>query len=82
MLKTNQKATTTTLLLCFLLLFNSSVSSQVMKFDAPLSQLYQNGLKSLQQGDSLIAYQTIQSAHFLNQMMWILLFIIICYPLL
>ena len=64
MLKTNQKASTTTLLLCFLLLFNSSVSSQVMKFDAPLSQLYQNGLKSLQQGDSLIAYQTIQSAHF------------------
>jgi tetratricopeptide (TPR) repeat protein len=35
-----------------------------MKFDAPLSQLYQNGLKSLQQGDSLSAYQTIQSAHF------------------
>ena len=64
MLKTIPKASTITLLFSFLLLFCTPGSSQLMKFDAPLSQLYQNGLKSLQQGDSLIAYQTFQSAHF------------------
>jgi tetratricopeptide (TPR) repeat protein len=34
-----------------------------MKFDAPLNQLYQDGLKSLYNGDSLSAYQAIQSSH-------------------
>ena len=63
MLKTIQKAFHKTLLLCVLLILNSQVSSQLMKFDTPLSQLFQEGLKSLQQGDSLTAYQSIQSAH-------------------
>ena len=64
MLKTNSKASPISLLLCFTLFFSSSALSQLMQYDAPLSQLYQNGIKSLQQGDSLTAYQTIQSAHF------------------
>jgi tetratricopeptide (TPR) repeat protein len=63
MLKTISKASTILLLLCFTLLFSTPVSSQLMQFNAPLSQLYQNGLKSLRQGDSLAAYQTIQSAY-------------------
>ena len=45
------KASAILLLLSFSLLFWTPASSQLMKFDAPLSQLYQNGLKSLQQGD-------------------------------
>lgn len=64
MLKTIQKVTTKMLLLCMLLILSTQVSSQLMKFDAPLSQIYQDGLKSLQQGDSLAAYQMIKSAHF------------------
>ncbi len=64
MLKTNSKARSILMLLCFSMVFCTSVSSQLLKFDAPLNQLYQNGLKSLQKGDSLAAYQTIQSAHF------------------
>ena len=64
MLKHIKKASPILLLLNFTLLFTAPVSSQLMHFEAPLSQLYQNGLKSLQQGDSLAAYQTIQSAHF------------------
>ena len=63
MLKTIKKASPILLLLNFTLLFTAPVSSQLMHFEAPLSQLYQNGLKSLMQGDSLTAYQTIQSAH-------------------
>jgi len=63
MLKTISKAGTILLLLCFTMLFCTPVSSQLMQFNAPLSQLYQNGLKSLRQGDSLAAYQTIQSAY-------------------
>ena len=63
MLKPNKKASPILLLLTCTLLFTVPVSSQLMHFEAPLSQLYQNGLKSLQQGDSLAAYQTIQSAH-------------------
>jgi len=66
MLKTNSKASPISLLLCFTLFFSSSALSQLMQYDAPLSQLYQNGIKSLQQGDSLTAYQTIQSAHFFD----------------
>jgi outer membrane protein assembly factor BamD (BamD/ComL family) len=66
MLKTTQKAGFNTLLLSFTLLFCSTANSQLMKFDAPLSQLYQNGLKSLAQGDSLAAFQSIQSAHFFD----------------
>lgn len=64
MLKTIPKAISRTLLFCILLMLNTQVSSQLMKFEAPLSQLYQDGLKSLKQGDSLTAYQFIQSAHF------------------
>jgi outer membrane protein assembly factor BamD (BamD/ComL family) len=64
MLKTYSKASSILLLLSFTLFFSSPASSQLMQFDAPLSQLYKNGVKSLQQGDSLSAYQTIQSAHF------------------
>ncbi|MFZ4103578.1 MAG: tetratricopeptide repeat protein [Sediminibacterium sp.] len=64
MLKTTSKASANLLLLSCSLLLWTPASSQLMKLDAPLSQLYQNGLKSLQQGDSLSAYQTIQSAHF------------------
>jgi tetratricopeptide (TPR) repeat protein len=63
MLKIISKASTIVLLLCFSLLLNTPVSSQLLQYNAPLSQLYQNGLKSLNQGDSLAAYQTIQSAH-------------------
>jgi hypothetical protein len=63
MLKINSKASPIPLLLCISLLFCAPVSSQLMKFDAPLHQLDQNGLKSLYQGDSLAAYQKIQSAH-------------------
>jgi tetratricopeptide (TPR) repeat protein len=64
MLKSISKASQNLLLLSFSLLLSLPASSQLMKFDAPLSQQYQNGLKSLMQGDSLTAYQTIQSAHF------------------
>ena len=64
MLKTISKACQSLLLLSFSLFISVPASSQLMKFDAPLSQQYQNGLKSLMQGDSLTAYQTIQSAHF------------------
>ena len=64
MLKTISKTSPIVLFFCFTLLFYTPVSSQLMKFDAPLSQLYQNGLKSLQHGDSLTAFQSIQSAHF------------------
>ena len=64
MLKTISKASPIPLLLCISLLFFTPVSSQLMKFDAPLGQLYQDGLKSLNQGDSLTAYQKVQSAHF------------------
>jgi tetratricopeptide (TPR) repeat protein len=64
MLKTISKASQSLLLLSISLLLSAPASSQLMKFDAPLSQQYQNGLKSLNQGDSLTAYQTIQSAHF------------------
>jgi tetratricopeptide (TPR) repeat protein len=64
MLKTIQKATIKSLLLCFMLILSVQVSSQLMKFDTPLSQLYQEGKKSLQQGDSISAFQSIQSAHF------------------
>ena len=64
MLKIISKASPIPLLLCISLLFFTPVSSQLMKFDAPLSQLYQDGLKSLYQGDSLTAYQKVQSAHF------------------
>lgn len=77
--KTHQKASPILLLLNFTLLFTAPVSSQLMHFEAPLSQLYQNGLKSLQQGDSLAAYQTIQSAHFFEPNALILLFITIYY---
>ena len=66
MLKHIKKASPILLLLNFTLLFTAPVSSQLMHFEAPLSQLYQNGLKSLQQGDSLAAYQTIQSAHYFD----------------
>jgi tetratricopeptide (TPR) repeat protein len=64
MLKIISKASPIPLLLCISLLFFTPVSSQLMKFDAPLGQLYQDGLKSLNQGDSLTAYQKVQSAHF------------------
>ena len=63
MLKTISKASPIPLLLCFTMLFCAPASSQLMKFDAPLHQLDQNGLKSLYLGDSLSAYQKIQSAH-------------------
>lgn len=66
MLKTTSKASPFLLLFSFMLLFCAPASSQLMKFDAPLSPLYQNGLKSLHQGDSLTAFQTIQSAHFFD----------------
>lgn len=66
MLKTISKSSPILLLLSFTLTLSVPASSQLMKFDAPLSQLYQNGLKSLLQGDSLVAYQTIQSAHFFD----------------
>ena len=64
MLKTISKASPMLLLLSVTLLLCVPASSQLMKFEAPLNQLYQNGLKKLQQGDSLAAFQTIQSAHF------------------
>ena len=63
MLKTISKASPILLVLSISLLFFTPVSSQLMKFDAPLNQLDQNGLKSLYQGDSIAAYQKIQSAH-------------------
>ena len=63
MLKTIFKASSKSLLICLLLLFSHQVSSQLMKFEIPLSSLYQEGLKSLQQGDSLSAFASIQSAH-------------------
>ena len=63
MLKTISKACLSLLLLCCSLFLSVPALSQLMKYDAPLSQQYQNGLKSLMQGDSLTAYQTIQSAH-------------------
>jgi tetratricopeptide (TPR) repeat protein len=66
MSKTISKASPIPLLLCILLLFYTPVSSQLMKFDAPLNQLDQNGLKSLYQGDSLTAYQKVQSVHFFD----------------
>lgn len=64
MIKMIQKASIKVLLLSFSLICYINVSSQLTNFDIPLSQLYQNGLKSIQQGDSLAAYQTIQSVHF------------------
>ena len=63
MLKTNLKIMTKNLILGILLMLSNQVSSQLMKFEAPLNQLYQDGLKSLNNGDSLSAYQSIQSAH-------------------
>ena len=66
MLKNYSKASSISLLLCFTLFFSTSASSQLMHFEAPLSRLYQNGVKSLQQDDSLTAFQTIQSAHFFD----------------
>jgi len=63
MLKTISKASPIPLLLCFTMLFCAPASSQLMQFDAPLHHLDQNGLKSLYLGDSLSAYQKIQSAH-------------------
>ena len=63
MLKTISKASPIPLLLRISLLFCAPASSQLMKFEAPLNQLDQNGLKSLYLGDSLGAYQKIQSAH-------------------
>lgn len=63
MLKTNLKIKTKNLILGILLMLSNQVSSQLMKFEAPLNQLYQDGLKFLNNGDSLSAYQSIQSAH-------------------
>lgn len=64
MSKTISKASQSLLLLSFFLFLSETASSQLMKYVAPLNQQYENGLKSLMQGDSLTAYQTIQSAHF------------------
>ncbi len=63
MLNTNLQIKTRNLILGILLMLSNQVSSQIMKFDAPLNQLYQDGLKSLYNGDSLSAYQAIQSSH-------------------
>jgi len=63
MLKTNHKVISKALLLSTLLFLSNHASSQIMKFDAPLSQLFQDGLKSLNNGDSLNAYHSIESAH-------------------
>lgn len=66
MLKTIQKLRSRNVLLCILMLMSLQVSSQLMKFEAPLNSLFQNGLNSLKQGDSLSAYQSIQSAYSFN----------------
>lgn len=66
MLKTIQQLSPIKWIVCITLFISAPVSSQLMHFEAPLSPIYQNGLKSLNQGDSLAAYQTIQSAHFFD----------------
>ncbi len=67
MYKSIQLASAKYLLLPFVFLYSTSVSSQLMQYEQPLHPLYQEGLNYLKQGDSLNAYQAIQSAHFFDR---------------
>ena len=50
-------------LLLLLVLLNSKANSQSFDFKHPQSQLFENGLYALKQGDSLAAFQQIQAAY-------------------
>ena len=67
MFKSIQLASVQYLLLPFVLLYSTSVSSQLMHYETPLHPLYQEGKHYLRQGDSLNAYLAIQSAHFFDR---------------
>ena len=67
MFKSIQIASFKYLLLLIVFLYSTNVSSQLMQYKMPLHPLYQEGLEALRQGDSLSAYQAIQSAHFFDR---------------